>query len=285
MHKLFDARCPPSPNRNGHLFLSSSLSKHAAATQHEAPSRLTPSSSVLQETYKLQWPAPGSPSLCARVQSLLKAAGIPSATNTKRGLDHGVFIPSKLVVPEANIPTVQLSLHASLDKEFHLRLGAALARLRKEGVLIVGSGYATHNLQEFFGAQGVTPAWATTFGQWLEKTMTRLSPEERVRSLLDIESVAPGGSFRTAHPREEHFTPLLVAVGAGAPEAVKAVLDAAPSNTSGAGAAAASVSSTGDSVVEQGAGSGARSAGTQTCRQLFYDMSPGGALMAHYLLT
>jgi len=99
------------------------------------------------ESYKLTWPAPGAPALATRVQELLSQAGIPSATDDQRGFDHGTFVPLKLTYPDASIPTLQLSLLASLDPAAHLALGRALAPLRDEGVFIIGSGMTFHNLR------------------------------------------------------------------------------------------------------------------------------------------
>ena len=179
-----------------------------------------------KHTYELTWPAPGNPQLAAKVKSLLQKEGFPTGGDSKRGFDHGVFVPLKLVVPDGDVPTIQLSLHKSLDPKLHLKLGAALAPLRQEGVLIVCSGFATHNLQEFFsGGPGAPPTkWLKNFDGWLVDTVTKASPEERVRRLSAPEQSAPGGTFRRAHPREEHFTPIQVAVGAAAPEAVHALL-------------------------------------------------------------
>ena len=97
-------------------------------------------------TYALTWPAPGAPPIAARIRELLAEAGIPSREDATRGFDHGAFVPLKVAFPDAAIPTLQLSLDASLDPATHLRLGRALAPLRKEGVLIVGSGMSFHNM-------------------------------------------------------------------------------------------------------------------------------------------
>ena len=99
-----------------------------------------------QHTYELTWPAPGDPALATRVGELLQGAGFETGTDTARGFDHGVFVPLKLVFPEADIPTVQLSLRSDLDPDAHLAVGRALAPLRDEGVLIIGSGNTYHNM-------------------------------------------------------------------------------------------------------------------------------------------
>jgi aromatic ring-opening dioxygenase catalytic subunit (LigB family) len=159
------------------------------------------------ESYELTWPAPGEPALAARVQELLGAAGIPSASNGQRGFDHGAFVPLKLAYPDAELPTVQLSLKAGLDPREHLAIGRALAPLRDEGVFIIGSGMTYHNMRAM-NPQG-RPA-ASAFDAWLRDAVTR-SPSERDAALGDWEK-APAA--RAAHPREEHLIPLMVIAGA-----------------------------------------------------------------------
>lgn len=164
------------------------------------------------ESYRITWPAPGEPALAARVRSLLGAAGLPSAEDAGRGFDHGCFIPLKVAFPAAQLPTVQLSLQAGLDPAAHLRIGAALAPLREEGVLIVGSGMSFHNMRGF-GAPGVEKA-AAPFHAWLEESVT-LAPAAR-DARLRAWGAAPGA--RVSHPREEHLLPLMVAAGAAGPD-------------------------------------------------------------------
>jgi aromatic ring-opening dioxygenase catalytic subunit (LigB family) len=159
------------------------------------------------ESYELTWPAPGDAALAARVRELLSSAGIDSAENDARGFDHGAFVPLKLAYPDAELPTVQLSLKQGLDPQEHLAMGRALAPLRDEGVFIVGSGMTYHNLRAF-GAAG-RPA-ASAFDAWLRESML-LEPSERDARLVDWQK-APGA--RAAHPREEHLLPLMVVAGA-----------------------------------------------------------------------
>jgi aromatic ring-opening dioxygenase catalytic subunit (LigB family) len=159
-------------------------------------------------TYRLTWPAPGDPDLAARVGELLGAAGIPHRDEAERGYDHGVFVPMKVAVPEADIPTVVLSLHHGLDPSLHLAIGRALAPLRNEGVLIVGSGMSFHNMRAI-GQPGAVPG-SVAFDDWLTAAM-EAEPEAREAALLDWEA-APGA--RICHPREEHFIPICVASGA-----------------------------------------------------------------------
>jgi aromatic ring-opening dioxygenase catalytic subunit (LigB family) len=142
------------------------------------------------------------------VQELLGAAGFQTATDAQRGYDHGTFVPLKLTYPDADVPTVQLSLVQGLDPEVHLAMGRALAPLRDEGVLILGSGMSYHNLGELRsgGALGASVA----FDGWLKDAATA-DPETRARRLGEWAS-AP--SARRAHPREEHLLPLMVVAGA-----------------------------------------------------------------------
>jgi aromatic ring-opening dioxygenase catalytic subunit (LigB family) len=159
------------------------------------------------ESYEITWPAPGEPALAARVRQLLQSAGFESAENNERGFDHGTFVPLKLAYPNADMPTLQLSLKRGLDPLEHLALGRALAPLRDEGVFIVGSGMTFHNLRAFGPQSSVV---AEEFDGWL-RTTASLDPAERDRRLADWTS-AP--SARKAHPREEHLLPLMVVAGA-----------------------------------------------------------------------
>lgn len=160
-------------------------------------------------TYELQYPAPGDPALAARVQQLLGAGGVPTRAETERGLDHGVFVPFLLVYPQADVPIVQLSLHASLDAAAHLALGALLAPLRDEGVLIVGSGMSYHNMRGLMGGGDAGPD-SERFDAWLGAACSA-APAERTRLLTNWQQ-APAA--RASHPREEHLLPLMVAAGA-----------------------------------------------------------------------
>ena len=162
-----------------------------------------------EHTYRLTWPALGEPELANRVAGLLQSAGMPTAMSATRGFDHGVFVPLKVVFPEANIPVVTLSLAASLDPALHLAGGGALAPLRDEGVLIVASGMSFHNLRAYFGPE--TGERARAFDEWLTRAVESPAAERDV--LLKEWRKAPFGAF--AHPREEHLIPLLVAAGAG----------------------------------------------------------------------
>lgn len=159
-------------------------------------------------SYTLSWPALGSPGLAARVRALLGGAGIPSGEDASRGFDHGTFVPLMLTWPEAEVPTVQLSLKRGLDPAEHLRIGRALAPLRDEGVLIVGSGMSFHNLRMFRDPRA--PAIAETFDAWLREASTAEAGERDRR----LTAWASAPAARLAHPREEHLLPLMVIAGA-----------------------------------------------------------------------
>ena len=170
------------------------------------------------ETYELTYAAPGSPDLAKKVVSLLAQAGLPARLDDSRGFDHGVFIPFKLIYPDADVPVVQLSLQKDLDPAQHIAAGKALASLRDEGVLIVGSGMSYHNLPKFMRGTGTEDA--QKFDTWLTTAAT--APSERRDGLLAQWDAAP--SARQAHPREEPLLPLMVAAGAAGNDAGKKVL-------------------------------------------------------------
>jgi aromatic ring-opening dioxygenase catalytic subunit (LigB family) len=162
-------------------------------------------------TYKIQYPAPGNPAVAERVSELLIAAGLPQAQDAGHGLDHGTFVPMALMFPKADMPVVSLSLNANYDPAMHLALGHALAPLRKEGVLIVGSGLSYHNLRAF-GSAGAD-AISKNFNRWLNDALA--DPANREKKLLEWEK-APDA--RLAHPQEDHLLPGFVAAGAAARE-------------------------------------------------------------------
>lgn len=168
-------------------------------------------------TYQIHYDAPGSPELAQRVQGLIEAAGLPAASDAQRGFDHGSFVPLYVIYPKADVPVVQLSLRKTFDPLEHVALGRALAPLREEGVLIVGSGLSYHNLRRL-GPPAVAPSAA--FDAWLQETLLQSGTAERVERLGQWES-APAA--RICHPREEHLIPLMVALGAAENEAAECV--------------------------------------------------------------
>lgn len=161
-------------------------------------------------TYELRYPAPGEPALAARIAGLLDAAALGGREDGQRGFDHGMFIPLKLMFPDADIPVVQLSLRRDLDPQAHLAAGQALRALRDEGVLIVGSGMSFHNMRGYGDPRFA--AISDEFDHWLTAAV-ELPPGERARALQHWED-APAA--RLCHPpgAEEHLIPLLVAAGA-----------------------------------------------------------------------
>jgi aromatic ring-opening dioxygenase catalytic subunit (LigB family) len=163
-----------------------------------------------ESTYQLKYPAPGDPQLASAVRALLAAGGIASTAEPQRGLDHGVFVPFLLIYPDADMPLVQLSLKQGLSAAEHLALGAALAPLRDQGVLIVGSGMSFHNLRVRSMENTPIPG-SQLFDDWLGQTVGQTDIEARNAGLANW-SQAPAARY--AHPREEHLLPLMVAAGA-----------------------------------------------------------------------
>lgn len=163
-------------------------------------------------TYQLSYPAPGDPGLAKNLRNLLGNAGIASKENCTRGFDHGVFVPFMIIDPDAEIPVVMMSLEHNLDPARHLAIGAALAPLRDEGVLIVGSGNSFHNLRTMFSDDAGA---SQHFDHWLTETI-ELSDGAARAARLTAWDRAPAA--RLCHPREEHLIPLMVAAGAGGSE-------------------------------------------------------------------
>lgn len=161
--------------------------------------------------YEMRYPAPGAPALAARVKDLLDAAGLGCEVHPRRGLDHGAWVPLKLAWPEADVPVTQLSVQTALGPEHHLALGRALAPLRREGVLVLASGSATHNLREFgrYPLDAEPVGYAAAFAAWLDDAVARGD----VAALADWQRRAPEAARN--HPTPEHFLPLFAALGAG----------------------------------------------------------------------
>jgi aromatic ring-opening dioxygenase catalytic subunit (LigB family) len=158
-------------------------------------------------TFQVSYPAPGDPALAQHVSDLIGAAGLPTRLNQRQGFDHGAFAPMAVMYPLADVPLLQLSMMHGEDPGLHLRLGQALAPLRDEGILIVGSGLSFHNLS-LFGPPGTLPS--RQFDEWLQEALLK-PPLQRARALTDWAS-APAA--RQAHPHADHLIPLMVAVGA-----------------------------------------------------------------------
>jgi aromatic ring-opening dioxygenase catalytic subunit (LigB family) len=163
-----------------------------------------------EHTYRLKYPAPGDLQLAREARSLLGAVGFSTSEEQQRGLDHGVFVPFLLIYPDADMPMVQLSLKQGLSAAEHLKLGAALAPLRDQGVLIIGSGMSFHNLRVRSMDNTLIPG-SQLFDDWLGRTVCDSDIEARNAGLTNW-SQAPAARY--AHPREEHLLPLMVAAGA-----------------------------------------------------------------------
>ncbi|MDQ2067348.1 class III extradiol ring-cleavage dioxygenase [Xinfangfangia sp. CPCC 101601] len=158
-------------------------------------------------TFEIQYKSPGAPELAQRTADLIAAAGLPVRLDPVQGYDHGTFVPAYVMYPDASVPLFQVSLRKGYSPEEHLALGRALAPLRDEGVLILGSGLSYHNLRNF-GPGAKVPSEA--FDKWLGETLA-LPPAERTAQLLDWEK-APHA--REAHAEEDHFIPVYAALGA-----------------------------------------------------------------------
>ena len=168
-----------------------------------------------EEMYHISYPAAGSPQLAVRAHSLIQQAGLATRLDAGRGFDHGTYSLLAVTHPQADVPVFQVSLRADYDSEAHLRLGRALAPLRDEGVLIIGSGSSYHNLRRFFGPR-IPREDSVQFDGWLRETLVDSPPAQRSQRLVEWEH-APAA--REAHPTEDHLMPLHVAVGAAEAEA------------------------------------------------------------------
>ncbi|KAK7314858.1 hypothetical protein VNO77_33386 [Canavalia gladiata] len=167
-----------------------------------------------KEMYKLKYPAPGAPHLARRVKELLLGSGFGDVgEDRKRGLDHGAWVPLKLMYPEANIPVCQLSVSSNRNGTYHYNMGKALAPLKDEGVLIIGSGNATHNLRAIVSRNSPIPPWASGFMSWLNTSLL----DGRYEEVNEYEENAPYA--KVAHPWPDHFFPLHVAMGAAGEKA------------------------------------------------------------------
>lgn len=163
-----------------------------------------------QALFDMRYPAVGAPDVAERAAALFEAAGIPVGRSADRGLDHGAWVPLKLMYPDADVPVMQISLVRGASPAVHEKLGQALAQLRHEGVLVIGSGSLTHNLYEYRGqpVDAPAPRWVSEFESWMRE---RLEANDTA-ALLDYRNRAP--SAKQNHPTEEHLLPLFVAMGA-----------------------------------------------------------------------
>jgi len=162
--------------------------------------------------YTLQYPAPGSPELGKRVLSLLSAGAVPAHADATRPFDHGAWVPLMHLLPAANVPVVQVALPQSAGPREVYAIGAALQALRREGVLVIGSGSMTHNLAEFFGGAREASPYVLEFSRWIESHLAAGDME----SVFSYRTLAPHAV--RAHPSEDHFLPLFFALGAAGPD-------------------------------------------------------------------
>lgn len=165
-----------------------------------------------QRYYEVKYPAPGAPGLATEVERLLGDAGHEVHRDEERGLDHGAYVPLVEMYPEADVPVLQVSM-PTLDPTELFLIGQRLAPLRDQGVLIVGSGFSTHNLREMdwhAGPDGHPPNWSVEFDDWLDQMVS----SSEVDALINFEHSAPAAAL--AHPRTEHFAPLFISLGAAA---------------------------------------------------------------------
>lgn len=175
-----------------------------------------------QALFEMRYPAPGAPALAAQVAALLDAAGLAAGVDPQRGLDHGVWTPLHLLYPAADIPVVPVSIQPLLGPAHQFALGRALAPLRGQGVLVIGSGSITHNLHDFragYSAQREAP-YVRPFIGWIEQKLAAGD----IEALLDYRRQAPFAE--RAHPSDEHLLPLFVALGAAGDAARAQRIDA-----------------------------------------------------------
>jgi aromatic ring-opening dioxygenase catalytic subunit (LigB family) len=166
-----------------------------------------------EESYRIEYPCPGEPGLANHIHELLGKAGIKAILDEQRGFDHGLFVPLKIMYPDADIPCVQVSLIRTLDPVEHVKIGQALQGLGGDNVLIIGSGFSFHNMREFFVPETLeSKSKNESFENWLIETFTHsdIDEDQRVQRLIKWED-APSARF--CHPREEHLLPLHVCYG------------------------------------------------------------------------
>jgi len=182
-------------------------------TAAERPETIHDFGGFPRQLYEITYPAPGSPALADTVVELLEKAGWPARTDPERGLDHGAWVPLMLMYPGADVPVVQLSIDSRRGTRYHHELGRLLRPLREQGVLTMGSGGATHNLRPFFGAghDDPPPDWVRAFSDWLNDAVTA----DRRDDLIEYRSRGPHAADN--HPTEDHYVPLLAALGCADP--------------------------------------------------------------------
>lgn len=188
------------------------LTRAPAVDAVATPRTIHDFSGFAPELSRVQYGAPGDPELAVEIVREMAAHGI-ACSAVERGLDHGAWVPLALIWPDADVPVLQIALQPHLGTAHHLGLGRALERLRHAGVLVIGSGSATHDLGSLMPPGSIAPAWVTEFDDWLVDAVERGDAE----ALVNYRSRAP--SAESNHPTEEHYIPLLVAFGAAGPNA------------------------------------------------------------------
>ncbi|MGQ0544552.1 MAG: DODA-type extradiol aromatic ring-opening family dioxygenase [Betaproteobacteria bacterium] len=170
--------------------------------------------------YRLRYPAPGAPEIAEKTKELLREKGFDAAIDPQRGLDHGAWAPLLYMYPDADVPVVQLSIQPHLGPKHHVELGRALRPMSDENVLVIGSGHLTHNLRDWARGQGQPAPYAREFQDWVLERIT----SHKVDDLVQYRSLSPHGV--RAHPTDEHFLPLFVALGAAGEATPERVYDA-----------------------------------------------------------
>ncbi len=184
----------------------------ATITSGEKPELIYDYAGFPDESYEIKYPALGKPELAEKIYNLLQNSGVEAKLDNNRGFDHGVFIPLKIMFPDASIPCVQLSLLNSLDPNEHIRIGKALSELRNENILIIGSGFSFHNMRAFFHSNEGLDDKNEEFERWLINTCTNNDIPENIRE-QNLEQWSNAPFARYCHPREEHLLPLHVCYG------------------------------------------------------------------------
>lgn len=184
-----------------------------AITRHAKPELIYDYSGFPQASYEIRYPAPGNPHLADKIIKTLQSSNIDAVADNQRGFDHGLFVPLKIMYPDAGIPCLQLSLIKGLNPLEHIQLGKALSGLHEQNLLIIGSGFSFHNMRAFFTpGDDETRAKNEAFDHWLTETCcsTDLDEQHREHRLINWDQ-APYARY--CHPREEHLLPLHVCYG------------------------------------------------------------------------